>query len=137
MEAYEGSEEYKELEKIKKKMVEDIMSEEEYPEEPIKVNDADFQDTLEKYPLVLVDFWAAWCGPCKMMEPVLEELAEDIQGALVVGKMNVDENSQVPSQFQVSSIPTLVLFKDGEPVERLVGAMRKEQLAQKVKQYVD
>ncbi len=126
-----------ELKNIKKKMVEDIMSEGKYPEEPINVSDGDFQDTLERYPVVLVDFWADWCGPCKMMEPVLEELASEYKGDLVVGKMNVDKNGTVPNQFQVSSIPTLVLFKDGEPVERLVGAMQKDQLSQKVEQYLE
>lgn len=126
-----------ELKNIKKKMVEDIMSDGKYPEEPINVSDGDFQDTLERYPVVLVDFWADWCGPCKMMEPVLEELASEYKGDLVVGKMNVDKNGTVPNQFQVSSIPTLVLFKDGEPVERLVGAMQKDQLSQKVEQYLE
>ncbi len=121
------------VEKIKKKMVEDIMSknEENYPDGPIKVNDDDFQETIEKYPLVLVDFWADWCGPCKMMEPVLEDLAQEYQGEIVIAKMNVDNNRKVPNQFGVSSIPTMVLFKDGESVERMVGALQKEQLKQK------
>ncbi len=129
------------VEKIKKEMVDDMMSgknsTEEYPSGPIEVNDENFQETLEKYPLVLVDFWAAWCGPCKMMEPVMEELAAEYEGDAVIAKMNVDKNNRVPSQFQVSSIPTLVLFKDGEKVERMMGARQKGQLAQKLDQYVE
>lgn len=129
------------VEKIKKEMVDDMMSgkssTEDYPSGPIEVNDENFQETLEKYPLVLVDFWAAWCGPCKMMEPVMEELAAEYEGDAVIAKMNVDKNNRVPSQFQVSSIPTLVLFKDGEKVERMMGARQKGQLAQKLDQYVE
>ncbi len=132
----EKNKDQKELEKIKKKMVDDIMSEENYPEGPVKITDDDFEETIEDHPLILVDFWADWCGPCKMMEPILKELASEYQGDLVVGKLNVDDNSTVPNQFQVSSIPTMVLFKEGEPVERMVGAMQKEQLAQKVDEYI-
>ncbi len=131
----EKNKDQKELEKIKEKMVDDIMSEENYPEEPVKITDDDFEETIEDYPLILVDFWADWCGPCKMMEPVLEELAREYQGDLVIAKMNVDENSRIPGQFQVSSIPTMVLFKDGEQVERMMGALPKEQLKQKIEQY--
>ncbi|MBS3815995.1 MAG: thioredoxin [Candidatus Thermoplasmatota archaeon] len=109
----------------------------EYPEGPVKVNDNDFQETINEYPLVLVDFWAEWCGPCKMMEPVLEELAEEYQGEVVIAKMNVDKNQKVPSQFQVSSIPTLVLFKDGERVDRMIGALQKQQLEQKFEEHMN
>lgn len=127
-----------EAERIKKKMTKELMEDQttsDFPDDPIKVTDDDFQDTIQNYPLVLVDFWAGWCGPCKMMEPVLEELAQEYQGDLVIAKMNVDENSRIPGQFQVSSIPTMVLFKDGEQVERMMGALPKEQLKQKIEQY--
>ncbi|MEF8874238.1 MAG: thioredoxin [Candidatus Thermoplasmatota archaeon] len=130
----------KEVEEIKKKMVEDIMNkkeEENYPKEPIKVNDNDFQETIDNYPLVLVDFWAEWCGPCKMMEPVLEELAEEYQGEVVIAKMNVDNNQKVPNNFGVSSIPTLVLFKNGERVDRMIGALQKQQLEQKFEEHLN
>ncbi len=128
----------KKAEEIKKKMVEDIMNKgkENYPGEPVKVNDDDFQETIEKYPLVLVDFWADWCGPCKMMEPILEDLAEEYQGEVVIAKMNVDQNQQVPGQFGVSSIPTLVLFKNGERVDRMIGALQKQQLKQKFEEHL-
>ncbi len=128
-----------EVEKIKEEMVDKMMNEKEskqYPKKPIELNDNDFQESIEEYPLVLVDFWAAWCGPCKMMEPVLEELAKDYQGEVVIGKMNVDKNQDIPSRFQVSSIPTMVLFKEGEAVDRMVGALQKEQLKQKFEEHL-
>jgi len=127
------------IEKIKEKMVDDMMNEgksKQYPEEPIEVTDNDFQETLEEYPLVLVDFWAAWCGPCKMMEPVLEKIAEEYQGDVVIGKMNVDKNQNIPGKFQISSIPTMILFKNGEPVEKMIGALGKDQLVQKFEEYI-
>lgn len=77
---------------------------------------------------VLVDFWAEWCGPCKMVAPVLEEIAGDKAGALTVAKLNVDDNPRTAQRFQVMSIPTLMLFKDGEAASRIVGARSKTQI---------
>jgi thioredoxin 1 len=85
---------------------------------------------------VLVDFWAEWCGPCKSIEPVLEEIAKEQQGKLVIGKLNVDDNLQVVRRFDVMSIPTLILFKDGEPQLRLIGAKGKAQLLQELNRYL-
>ena len=81
---------------------------------------------------VLVDFWAEWCGPCKMVEPVLEEIASEHQGKLRLAKLNVDENLDVSRRFEVMSIPTLILFKDGEPQLRIIGAKGKGQLLQEL-----
>ena len=85
---------------------------------------------------VLVDFWAEWCGPCKMIAPVLEEIANENPGKIRIAKLNVDENLEISRRFQVMSIPTLILFKDGEPQKRLVGAKGKSQLVQELEQYL-
>ena len=82
---------------------------------------------------VLVDFWAAWCGPCRMVAPVVESVAEELEGRIKVAKLNVDENPSVASRYNVMSIPTLILFKDGDEKRRLVGYMPKEHLLEKVK----
>lgn len=81
---------------------------------------------------VLVDFWAVWCGPCRMIAPVVEEIAADYEGRLKVGKLNVDENSELASRYGVMSIPTLLVFKNGQPVERIVGFQPKKELAAKI-----
>jgi thioredoxin 1 len=85
---------------------------------------------------VLVDFWAEWCGPCKMVEPVLEEIAADNPGRIRIGKINIDENLELARRFDVMSIPTLILFKDGEPQMRIVGARGKGQLLQELHPYL-
>ncbi|MCK5083821.1 MAG: thioredoxin, partial [Candidatus Omnitrophica bacterium] len=81
---------------------------------------------------VLVDFWAEWCGPCRMVSPIVDELAEDLQDKLKVVKVNVDEAQDLAGNYQVMSIPTLLLFKGGEPVEQIVGAVSKDQLFEKI-----
>jgi thioredoxin 1 len=85
---------------------------------------------------ILVDFWAEWCGPCKQIAPILEELAEEQEDRLSIGKLNVDENLKVAQEFSVMSIPTLILFKGGEPVARLVGAKPKGALLQELSAYL-
>ena len=97
--------------------------------QPIAVTDADFDAVVGRGGLVLVDFWAPWCGPCRAIAPVLEELAETYGEALTVAKVNVDENQEKAGAFGVRAIPTLVLFKDGAPVETLVGLQDRASLA--------
>ncbi len=81
---------------------------------------------------VLVDFWAVWCGPCKVLEPIVDQIAEEYAGKVTVGKVNVDEHPTISQQFQVLSIPTLLLFKDGQPVETLIGVHSKADIAAKL-----
>ena len=85
---------------------------------------------------VLVDFWAEWCGPCKMIAPILEDIATEQDGKLRIAKLNVDENLDVARRFEVMSIPTLILFKDGEPQLRLIGAKGKGQLLQELQAFL-
>lgn len=102
------------------------------------VTDSDFEaQVLKAGQPVLVDFWAAWCGPCKMVAPVVEEIAKDYQGKLSVYKLDVDDNGNTAIQYGVQSIPTLILFKDGKPAHRIVGYMPKERLLAQLKPHLD
>ena len=92
----------------------------------LKVDEAGWDAQVTKSPgLVLVDFWAVWCGPCQMVAPIIDELATDYAGKVKVLKLNTDENPEIAGTYQVISIPTILIFKNGQPVERLVGAMPK------------
>ncbi|HGZ5269803.1 TPA: thioredoxin [Staphylococcus aureus] len=95
----------------------------------VKVTDADFDSKVESG-VQLVDFWATWCGPCKMIAPVLEELAADYEGKADILKLDVDENPSTVAKYEVMSIPTLIVFKDGQPVDKVVGFQPKENLAE-------
>lgn len=101
------------------------------------VDDKNFQsEVLEAPTPVLVDFWAAWCGPCRMIAPLVDQIAEEYDGKLKVAKLDVDANQELARQFSVMSIPTLILFKEGQPVERIVGYQSKEQLEKVITPHV-
>lgn len=104
----------------------------------VKVNDANFkEEVLESDLLVLVDFWAEWCMPCQMVAPAVEEIAREYEGKLKVSKLNVDEAPKTSSEYGVMSIPTLAIFKGGEIVDKIIGAVPKEAIEEKIKPYID
>lgn len=104
---------------------------------PVMVSDDTFAaEVLSEPGLVLVDFWAPWCGPCRMIAPILEELAREYAGRLKVGKLNVDENPLSASRYETRSIPTMLLFRDGQVVDRLVGAMPRAEIEKRVLSHV-
>ena len=99
--------------------------------------DATFDESVKASDVpVLVDFWAEWCGPCKMISPVLEEIAEEQAGKIEIVKLNIDDNLDVTRRFEVMSIPTLILFKDGEPQVRMIGAKPKGALLEEISAYL-
>jgi thioredoxin 1 len=103
----------------------------------VTLSDATFDEHVKSSDIpVLVDFWAEWCGPCKMISPVLEEIAAEHAGKIQIGKLNIDDNLEVTRRFDVMSIPTLILFKNGEPEVRLIGAKPKGQLLQEIEAYL-
>ena len=134
----------KELDEIRKRKMEQLKKElmnggknmsENFPNEPVIITDADIEEVVKKYNTIVVDCWAPWCGPCRMVAPVISELAKEMQGKIVFGKLNVDENPETSMKHQIMSIPTLLVFKNGNLVERLVGAYPKEELKRKLQPY--
>ena len=100
-------------------------------------SDANFQtDVIGNDKLTVIDLWAEWCGPCKLMTPVVEELSTEYEGRAVIGKPNVDNNPEVPSQFNVRGIPTFLIFKNGELKEKIVGAQTKQYLKDKIEAHI-
>lgn len=93
--------------------------------EPVVLTDSNFKDEIAKYPVMLVDFWAPWCGPCRMVSPIIEQLAKEYSGRVAFGKVNVDKNQMITGSFGVQSIPTMMIFKGGKPVDVMIGALPK------------
>ena len=133
-------EELKMLNEKKIKKLQELINEKEQLKnikEPIVLGDSTFSQTINKFPLMLVDFWAPWCGPCRMMSPIIDEIGKDYLGKLVVGKINVDENPLVAGQFGISSIPTLLLFKRGQAVNKIIGSVSKNKIAEMITSHLD
>jgi thioredoxin 1 len=104
---------------------------------PLTLNDSNFEGTIKKSQLIVVDFWAPWCGPCRAVSPVIEQLATELAGKALFGKLNVDENPVVSSTFGIQSIPTIAIFKNGKMVDGFVGAASKSQILSKISTYID
>lgn len=104
---------------------------------PIEVTDQTFESEIASAGgLAMVDFWAAWCGPCRMVSPVVEQLAQEYAGRMKVGKLDVDDNPKTTQRYNVRSIPSILFFKDGEHVDTVVGAVPKPQLEKKIQQHL-
>lgn len=101
---------------------------------PIILTDSSFKIEIAKYPIMLVDFWAPWCGPCRMVTPIIEQLAREYSGSIAFGKVNVDENQMISASYGIQSIPTMMIFKKGKAVETMIGALPKAQIEMKLKQ---
>jgi thioredoxin 1 len=100
----------------------------DWPSQPITVTDATFKDIVQKYPFVVVDCWAPWCGPCVMVAPIIEELSRDYKGKIAFGKLDSDDNPHTMEKYGIMSIPTLLIFKSGKLVDQSVGALPRDQL---------
>src|ERR671932_2517348 len=102
--------------------------------EPITLTDSNFKNELSKYPILLIDFWAPWCGPCRMVSPIIEQLAKEYSGKIVFGKVNVEENQIISTSYGIQSIPTIIMFRKGKILDVIVGALPKAQIEFKIKQ---
>ncbi len=126
-----------EVEEIKQRKMNEMMSRagsgEGWPEVPVQVSDSNFEDFVKKYPKVVVDCWAPWCGPCRMLAPTIDQLAKDMTGSVAFAKLNTDDNYGTAGKFRIGSIPTLLIFKDGELVDKIVGAAPKSIVEQGIK----
>jgi thioredoxin 1 len=104
---------------------------------PITLTDQNFNEMVGKHPLLIVDFWAPWCGPCRMVSPVIAELSQELAGKAVFGKLNVDENPMIASTFGIQSIPTIAIFKNGKAVDGIIGAASKSHIMSKLSTHVN
>ena len=105
------------------------------PKTVLTVTDSDLEEVINKYETIVVDCWAPWCGPCRMIAPTIEELAKEMQGKIIFTKLNVDENPVTSAKHQIMSIPTLLVFKNGNLVDRLIGAYPKNELKKRLEPY--
>lgn len=133
-------EELKIINEKRMKKLQQIMNEKELLKnikDPLNLDDSSFFQTISKFPLLLVDFWAPWCGPCRMMSPLIDQIGKEYMGKLVVGKVNVDENPTISRQFGISSIPTLILFKKGQAVNKIIGSVSKNKIDEMVRMHIE
>ena len=108
----------------------------DYPDKPIELTDSNFDENVKKYPLIVVDNWAPWCPPCRILGPVIDDLAKKLAGKLVFGKLNVDENKEVASKYEIMSVPTLLIFKNGKLIDRIIGALPEPLIEKKLMSFL-
>jgi thioredoxin 1 len=104
---------------------------------PIVLTDYNFTESVKNHRVLIVDFWASWCGPCRMVSPVIDQLSAELAGKAVFGKINVDDNPRVSSTFGIQSIPTIIIFKNAQAIDRIIGAMTRTQLISKISPHIE
>jgi thioredoxin 1 len=129
------SEENDELKRIREKKLTELKARREMSK-PVHVTDENFDEMVKKHPLALIDFWADWCGPCRALAPTIEELHNEYTERVFIGKLDVDKNPQTAERFQVFSIPTMVVIKDGKEVDRVVGCVPKKNIEVVLKKHL-
>jgi len=127
-----------EIEEIRQRKMAEMMKstgkkEDAWPSEPVVLADGTFGEFVAKYPKVVVDCWAPWCGPCRMLSPTVDAIAKDMKGKVAFGKVDTDENFEISSKYRIMSIPTLLFFKDGKLVDKMVGAAPRNVVEQYIK----
>ncbi len=133
-----------EVQKINEKKFEEMLRQRTQPGgvqasadgKPVEMTDSNFHEVVGSHPVVVVDFWAPWCGPCRTVSPVLEQLASEMAGQATFGKLNVDDNPATSQKFGIQGIPTIMVFKDGQPVDGIVGAAPKQMIEARIRPYV-
>jgi len=108
----------------------------DFPDAPVPINDETFEQFVSKYPLTLVDCWAPWCGPCRIVGPVIDTLAKEYKGKVAFGKLNTDENSETTTRFGIMAIPTMLVLKKGQLVDQIVGAVPKGKIEEVLKRHI-
>ncbi|MBN2043012.1 MAG: thioredoxin fold domain-containing protein [Candidatus Aenigmarchaeota archaeon] len=126
-----------ELEEIRKRKLRELEERLRYPDSPLELSDGNFRENAGKYPLFVADFWSASCPPCALIAPVIDELARELSGKAVFGKLNIDMNRKTAMEFGIMSIPTLIIFKGGERVGQIIGAVPKERILGKLRNYME
>ena len=130
------------MERIKMKKMQELIKKfsggegVKWPNKPVKVTDSTLDEVVGKYPIVVVDCWAPWCGPCRFIAPVVEQLAKEMQGKVVFTKLNTDENRRTASKYGIMSIPTLLLFRNGKLADRSIGALPPDMLKDWVERFL-
>ena len=128
----------REMEEIRRRKIEEMLKRVIQPinNKPITLTESNFSTEINKNRLIVVDFWAPWCGPCKMISPIIEQLASQYSGKVVFGKVNVDNNQRIAQGHSIQGIPTLLIFKNGQVIDRLVGAVPKAYIESKIQSHL-
>jgi len=124
------------MEKMMSDMKKSVEPSVQFPDKPVVITDETMDAAAAQYPVFILDCWAEWCGPCRTIGPIIEELAREMKGKVVFGKLNVDQNMQTANKHRISAIPTMLVFKNGKLVDKIIGAYPKATLAGKIQKYL-